>query len=103
MPNNLCINLILGLFSDEACEKFEELVLEKNLTMTVTDIQNEVCTVNLVEVNENNQIQRVDIANALIQSGLVIKGKDPLKKGLFFSCCYFSSAFFKKLSKSCRP
>lgn len=63
----------------DACQKFEEIAMDKELLMTVRDIQNGYCNIDLLEMGENNQVL-LDVAKTLISSGLVKPGKDE-KKG----------------------
>ena len=61
-----------GVYSTAACDKFNELVLERELRMTVVSVNDVgVCTVNLAEVTPGGVIPCVDLGCLLVQSGLV--------------------------------
>ena len=61
----------LDTFSAKACQRFEELTLDKKLMMEIVSCENDIYTVRLTEINESNQIPKVDIAEALVSSGFV--------------------------------
>lgn len=67
-------------FHADACQKFEELTLDKNITMTVIGMQDGVHLVRLEEINHNNVVPKIDIAQALILAGMGKEGGMSTKK-----------------------
>lgn len=85
----LLVVVSTGSFSDEVCLKFDGLVMDKTLKMSITNIDvHNNCCVHLVEENLSNTISKVDVASTLVQAGLAAACKAPSEKGNFIRRCW---------------
>ena len=74
------ISPIGDVHSARACEKFEKLVLERELTLNIVDLTDGICMVDLIEENSSNVVPRINIGTALILANLAVaKGKSVAK------------------------
>ena len=80
-----------GSFSLDACKKFNDMVIDKEFTISIIQIDSDGCAeVSLVEKNDSN-VARFDAAEVLVESGLASQAKSSFTGMLFviFLCCLF--------------
>lgn len=72
----MVINFFKGTFTNEVCKKFEQIVMDKPLSMEIQKFENGIATVGLM-IDDGTQI---DVAKTLVLSGMVKEGSNPNKK-----------------------